>query len=490
MTGRRTPTLALVAGFLLVAMLACSTDDLGIGRRGSQATPTPTTPAVFATATPGGLISVWLVTPPGGAAMPTSPPLQLTAPGAIVAPVGTATAVAALLSTATAQAEAPAHQPTYQSSECPAPGNPPPPARPQVFSQYPQAIARYLSAGGPTTLLEAALRSWGAITESGGMVKVDTDVTGDGVVEVIITLYDPTSADRLSEAAPGLRPGQLLIFGCDSGGYRLLYASPPDPTTSLPEFLRVGDMNSNARAEVVFYTRRCTQPDACIDEAQILSWEATLGSFQPLNQGRISAANAQFTIADVDDDGVLELVVASGGESGPNTGPTRPFTQIWDWDGQGYLLALTQTAPATYLIHAVHDADAALAAGNYPAARAAYNQALSNASLLPWGLPNERAYLNAYALYRLVLTYALQNNMGQAQAAFDRLAAEYPPGLPGESYAAIAAAFLNEYAGSRSIARACAQARNMAVTRPDALSVLNSYGTANRQYTLNDLCPY
>ncbi len=481
MTSKRTPILGLVASLLIGATLACSTTDLGIGRRRED--PTATARA-FATTTPGGVISVWLVTPAGADLPPAPATIQPTAPGAIVAPVGTATAVAAVIQTATAQAQAPAQQPTYQPNQCPLSGNPSPPGRPLTFSQYPQAIAQYLSAGGPATLLEATLRSWDAITDAGGVVQVDTDVTGDGWNEVIITVLDPTHADRQPQ------PGQLLIFGCDNGGYRLLYASTADPAISLPVFLRVGDMNGDARAEVVYQTQRCDSGGMCTGEAQILSWDATLGNFQPLNAGLISAPNAQFGVADVEGDGVLELTVTGGASATALSGPTRTTTQIWDWDGQGYLLAVSENAPPTYRVHAVHDGDAALAAGNYPDARAAYRRVLEDESLLPWTLPNERAYLNAYALYRLLLTHALRRDYGQAQATFDRLNQQYPPGTPGDAYTTIATAFYNDYANGRNVGAACAQARNAAALRPDALSILNSYGTANRQYTLTDLCPY
>jgi hypothetical protein len=479
MIPKRTLTLTMAASLLIGAILACSADDLGIGRRRED--PTATVP-VFSTTTPGGVISVWLATPLSGApAAPTH--AQPTPAATIVEPVGTATAAAALVNTATAQALfTPARQATYQPSECPLPGNPPPPSRPTIFIQYPQVIAQYLSAGGPTTLLEAALRTWGAVTESGGLVKVDTDVTGDGIVEVIISIYDPTHPDTEPQ------PGQLLIFGCDQGGYRLLYASPADPHIGLPVLLRVGDMNGDARAEVAFQIQRCDQPGVCTGEAQILSWDSTLGSFQPLNAGLISATAAQFGIADVDEDGILELSVTSG--SGAGTGPTRATSQIWDWNGQSYLLAFTETARAQYRIHVLHDGDAALAAGNYPDARAAYNRALTDESLLSWTLPNERGYLNAYALYRLLLTYALQNDITQAQATFDRLATHYTAGAPGEGYTAMGLAFWNEYAPSRNISAACALARGVAASRPEILAVLNSYGTANRQYTVNDMCPY
>ncbi len=481
MINKHLPRFALAWAFLLSATLACSI-NIGSGARSGDASEATLTPAAFATTTPGGVISVSLLTPDSaeGQALPTIEE-NTAGDAAIVAPVGTATAQAAIIGTATTQAEAPAGPATYQPGACPAPRNPAPPGRPTTFAAFPSAIAQYLSAGGPTTLLEGALRSWGAVTEAGGLVKVDTDVTGDGGAEVIITIYDPNRADLQPQ------PGQLLIFGCEAGGYRLLYASTQDPHISLPVLLRVGDMNGDARAEVVYQIQRCTTPEACVGEVQILSWDATLGNFRPLNAGAASAPNAHFTVGDVDEDGVLELS-ATGHPVGD--GPARISSWVWDWNGQSYLLALTERAPAEYRIHAVHDGDAALAAGNYPDARSAYNQVLTDESLLPWHLPNERAYLNAYALYRLMLTYALQQDSAQAQATFDRLNAEYGEARPGAAYADLARAFWDEYSRTNNLSTACAIARSVATTRSDILMVLNGYGTANRTYTVEDMCPY
>ncbi|MBN1284827.1 MAG: hypothetical protein JXB47_05480 [Anaerolineae bacterium] len=474
---KRTPTVSLAALLLLAAALACSTADLGSG---PAATPTPaaTASAVFVTATPGGVISVPLGAAAGGAPGQSGPP----AAGAeIVAPVGTATAAAARVLTATAEAAAPPVQATYQPGDCPAPRNPPPPARPATFAEFPSAIAQYLSAGGPTTLLEGALRTWGAITGGGGLVKVDTDVTGNGDPEVIITIYDPTRAGRRPQ------PGQLLIFGCERGGYRLLYASTQDPNIGLPELLRVGDMSGDARAEVVYRVERCAEPDVCTGEAQILTWDSVLGSFRPLNAGLISAPNARFGIGDVDGDGILELSVAS---EGTGDGPPRTVTQTWDWNGTGYLLAVAELAPARYRIHALHDADAAFAAGRYAEARAGYERVLDDETLLPWTQPDERSYLNAFALYRLVLAYAAQGDLAQAQAALDRLAVGYNVGAPGAVYTELARAFWDQLSATHDFGAACAVARSLAVSRPDTLSMLNSYGEGSRAYTVYDLCPY
>ena len=153
---------------LLIAALLAACDSVTdvIGQREP---PTPTH-RPLTTATPGGRLSVWLVTPTGQFAAP-STPLPGGGAGNPVGPNATATAVFATIQAATQAAAAPPPAPYFQADECPAPAAPAPPSRPDAFSDYSAVIGRYLSVGGSSTVLEATLRNWGAITERGGVVQ-------------------------------------------------------------------------------------------------------------------------------------------------------------------------------------------------------------------------------------------------------------------------------------------------------------------------------
>src|SRR5260221_7661895 len=163
----------IVLAALWSASLACSNLDEVVGTR--RGAPTPTVP-VFATATPGGRISVWLITQTGQISSQETP--TATPFGQIVAPAATATAAFITRQAATARAGATVSGPLYQPNDCPDAAGPPPPPRPASFSQFPEKIGLYLSAGGPATILEAILRGWGAISD-GAAVQADTDLTGD-----------------------------------------------------------------------------------------------------------------------------------------------------------------------------------------------------------------------------------------------------------------------------------------------------------------------
>src|SRR5258708_21449717 len=149
--------LALVVPALCWASIACSSLDDVVGQpRGG---PTPTVP-LFATATPGGRISVFLTTPTGQANDTNQAGTPVTS-GQVVGPAATATAAYATMVAATATAGATMIGPNFQPNACPPVAGPPPPPNPHTFTQYPEKIGVYLSAGGPSTILEATLRSWG-----------------------------------------------------------------------------------------------------------------------------------------------------------------------------------------------------------------------------------------------------------------------------------------------------------------------------------------
>ncbi|CAG0985453.1 MAG: hypothetical protein IAE83_07450 [Anaerolinea sp.] len=468
--------LSRLAGLLLMTLtvLACSGVDDLIGQR--PARPTPTS-ASFATATPGGRVSVLLSTDDASnRATPT--PF-----GEIVAPAATATALFGTLAAATATAGATPVLPLFSPDYCPNPSSPPPPDQPTAYSVYPETIGRYLSVGGAPVLLEGFLREWGAV-RAGSVVQADTDLTGDGVPEVVITLYDPS---LFVEGRPS--PGQILVYGCAQGGYRLLYNTVYSPSAILPELRRVGDMNGDTRAELVYDQLVCTAV-GCDQTVQVLSWSAALGVFKPLNEVPINASGGKIGIVDADADGVLEISVTFDPAMTTTSGPTRRAIDYWDWDGVSYRLAVTEVSPPVYRIHALHDADMLFAAADWEGAHLLYNQVRDGTKVQAWSLvPTEPIMLRAYAIWKKLLAYIMDGQRRSANTMLETLRKENPPGTPGEGYTLIAEAFINNYARTRDEVRACSAAKTAAGTRPETLIALNSYGYANRTYSLEDLCP-
>lgn len=461
---------------LILGLGGCSVFDQRINQ---PAIPT-NTPLPFNTATPGGRISVWMI-PPTELAFVTTP---VSVDGQVVAPAATATAITERMIAATQTAAAPTPQPTFQPTECPATRALSAPLPPTDFTQYPAAIGVFLSNGGATSVLESVLRQWGAITPQGGVIQADTDLTGDKVPEILINLFNPLTYN--DEAI--LNSGQLLIYGCDNQAYRLLFSSPNNSALALPVLHRVGDMNGDVKAEIVYDLQSCI-PNSCSREGNIISWNSTTGAFEPLNNQPILSTNGRMGVADVDGDGILELSLTSSPPSNLNSGPTRGLVDVWDWTGQNYTLATRTIDDPRYRIHQLQDADDNLFAGNNRAALRGYLETRDDQDLLAWTVPNEAQWMRAFANYRILTTYARIGD-DRANDLLNQLVAENPEGAPSATLAQMGQVFMDVFRSGGGLSAACRASLEIAATRSDVLGFLNSYGTANRTYSLTDLCPF
>ncbi len=485
-----------------VAVLTLGLASLACGLGGSDDSSTPI--ANFPTATPGGSISVSLLTPTQtlGVAGQVGTP---------IGPVATATAAAqtAVAQTATAAMPTPTIPGIFAAPEiCPQPGTPSLPAQPPSFTRYAEVIVEYLSQGGASTVLEANLRSWEAITNYGGLVRADRDFTGDGVPEVLVLALDPQNVD----AQP--QPGDLFIFGCQDGAYRLLYRAGYAPDRGAPLIVSADDLNGDYLNDMVYAIQNC---DAliCYTALGAVEWNVTLGNFENLLSKEWVEPNADVVVSDTDDDGLSEITITRGLIADEAAGPQRLVTTILKWDGTLYTVAEVITSPAEYRIHVIVDGDQALLAGDYQAAADFYKEAAENDALLSWKYPNEAYYLKAYARYRLMLAQVMAGKIAAAQAAYDRLIADYRPptptpnpdasgdqppppaptspfsGLtPGIEFANMADLFWQDFALNRDVAHACDLVVGYARANALSYEVLNSFGFTNPHYMADDLCPF
>ncbi|NJL92958.1 MAG: hypothetical protein HC915_04170, partial [Anaerolineae bacterium] len=383
-------------------------------------------------------------------------------------------------------AAAPTPAPAFQPDDCPAPRSIAAPALPASSVDLTAAIGVFLSNGGAPAVLEGVLRGWGAITPQGGVVQADTDLTGDRIPEVLVNLYNPFTYNP--EAV--LNAGRLLIYGCDNDGYRLLYATPDNPGLALPVLHRVGDLNADIKAEVVYDIQSCTST-YCNREGAILSWNPIVGVFEVINSGQMLAINGRLGVLDADGDGILEITAASLPVASASSGPVRGVVDVWDYTGTNYVLAQRYTDDPRYRIHAIHDADAALLAGNLDEANRVYLLARdAEVPLLSWSIANEFTLLRAMANFRLVTTAVRGGNVGRAEQYLNTLSADNPPGSPGEGFLLMAQVFMERVRAGEGSAGGCAAVQAALGTRPELLALLNSYGSANRFYQPSELCPF
>jgi hypothetical protein len=385
-----------------------------------------------------------------------------------------------LANPATAVAFSSRATPTPDRRACPAVGGTTtlPTSRPRTRDEATQAIVRFLQEGGQFSELRRRLQNdWFALGE-GATLRNDVDLTGEGTPEIV-----------LSYSAEGL--GQLLIIGCADGLYQVLYqtlADRPQP----PTVIWLGDVNNAPPAELVFARVVCGGSQDCRYDTSIIMWnEAEARLLNALDTTLLTDNLPQ--VRDVDNDNVAELVVDLTNRGTSATGPLRTGLNVYDWNGTVYALSIIQLDAPRYLVQIVHEGDRAFSQLQFERAALSYENALQSEGLRFW-FNDERDNLNAYALYRLVLSYAVLGDP-RINDTLLRLNESFP--LTPETdlarlpvYSVMAYRFANSYQVSGDLHQACVDTLIVADERPEALRLLNRYGTRSPVYNRLDLCPF
>jgi hypothetical protein len=409
---------------------------------------------------------------------PTAAPFPTMTPGRVIeAPLSAALSVpldgSGLANPATAIARANQPSPTPNTRACPEPDesatlDATAPINAQLMDE---AIARYLSDGGSVAELESTLRDDWNVLGDDGVVRGDADLTGEGTNEVIITYTTPDEG------------GVLLIEGCIDGRYLTRYQAALGGDT--PRLINVGDMNFNAIPEVLFTSEDCSAE--CVFHTQMATWNVQSGRFVNLLGGAITSDEVP-TIQDIDSDQVSEVIVRFDNDGDTTTGPLRTGYSAYDWNGNGYVESVTQLNPPRFLIQVVQQADQSFANQNMDEAVALYTLSLNSTSLENW-YNNDAEVLRAYILYRLLLAYSYTENDERA-AIQQAIQTTYADTAAAPPYAQMALDFWNAYQITNDLHAACLRAQETVTARPDALELLNRYGSRSPTYTAADLCPF
>ena len=414
-----------------------------------------------------------LATPPTAIPFPTVTPGRLIE-GILPTIVGVPLDGSGLANPATAVALASRPTSTPDYGACPASASPAFPTLPATGSAIAQEIANFLSDGGSTEGLTDGLRDWGLLGDQ-GVLRADVDFTGGGIPEVVVTYRAPDDG------------GTLLLLGCVNGLYAPLYQSITGGDA--PVIVQAGDMNFDQIPDLLFSSRSCSadNSDDCAFRTQFITWTRQGGRFVSLLNGSLSSAEPPAT-SDVDNDQVLEIVVRLNDPGNSTTGPLRTGVNIYDWNGAVYVLSIVQLDPPRFKIQVIQEADRAFARLDTDQAISLFQQAQGNADLRYW-FDDEPAPLNSYAFYRLVLLYAYtedDNLLATYQAALQA----FPDPANQPVYIALLDAFWNALQVTHNLRSACVEVQAIISARPEALSLLNRYGTRSPTYTASDLCPF
>lgn len=439
---------------------------LTVGCRQQVDVDLPPAPVELATATPGGRTTVWIATP-------TVPPVVEVAEAS--------------------QPEAPAADPaqppqapaTIGSLSCISSGEPSLPASAPPITGFVDVFLGYLAEGGPLAVMQTTLEEWRAIDADYGLVSADRDLTGNNEFDVLILVQAPDA-----ETDQPLPPGDLLIFGCEAGELKLLHQAGFNPDISLPQIAAVQDLTGDLLDDII-YARQTCDGDFCTESLVGITFDPTSGAFDSLFSSTIQAPNAEISVTDTNEDGIPDISIRENTIAIDGAGPLRERTLVYSYDGEN--LSLSETIPPTrpYRIHVIQDADDDSTDANFVEAIPGYEQAADITSpLRSWTLRDEDDLLRAYALYRLTVAQAASGQFEAAQASFDELSSAYgEEGLPGNLYFQLGRAFWESYQPEQVVGEGCAAAQAFAINTPDVLTPLNSFGTSNPSYQVEEICP-
>ena len=106
--------------------------------------------------------------------------------------------------------------------------------------------------------------------------------------------------------------------------------------------------------------------------------------------------------------------------------------------------------------------------------------------------PSEYPILAAYANYRIMLMYILQNDIVNVESTISSLQLEFPSGNPGNYFTQVAVVFWQEYQLSRNIQSSCNNVIEYAQEHPIPIQYLGDWdhGVHSINYTPETICPF
>jgi hypothetical protein len=376
-------------------------------------------------------------------------------------------------------------------------------------SEVSSYIAKYLNAGGNPEKLLTHLEQ-----EQKGI----WDLTGDGIPEVLTFVC------------------YLHIYTCDDGAYTVVAEISPGDGIP-PNLIKVTDMNLDGTAELLVQT----SAGAADMFYEVLGWDGsqfinlvTQPDFESPFRGGVyygqfvTSGVSEFgrgifstwDAIDTDNNGTIEIVFRYGLPAGLyDGGPWRAETDIYMWNGAGYVLDSIKIDPPQYRFQAVQDADDAFLNGEYNQAYDLYDQVIFNEALDWWSKERaihetERYYaefwwgnstptplpsndhefgnLAAYAYYRIMLLHIVTGSLPEAERIYETLIDKFPVGQEGYAYAEMATEFWHKYKISYNLQQACEKAIKYAeVNGERILGYLGSdyHGFQSRTYQPEDVCP-
>jgi hypothetical protein len=381
------------------------------------------------------------------------------------------------------------------NSQCPAPAQPPAPAKPADFKAMAGGLLAYLNTGASLEAANQVMEVWGirySAPGSGeplGGIEYGKILAGEDA-QIIATFYDQSQTDTTS------RPGDIVVFSCTNGQYQIAYQALNDPVfeglVTNPGVLDVSDVSGDGIMDLSFVTGDCGA-STCMEGVTILSAH-NAAQLRNLSPDFPFVPFPTFEFLPGKQPPARDLVVAEGLLGDPSAGPQRSITSTWSFNGQIYTRTGEMREPAVYRIHMLHDGDDALRARDHRLADSLYGSVVAEPALQGWDASpfaaNEGQVLGAFAYVRLMQSAALRDDDTGVGAAFDSLQRFALADSPGYLYTQMAELYLNEWKASKDAGKACAKMTEFARANQNATRWLGieAFGAANYDYQPEDMC--
>ncbi len=413
---------------------------------------------------------------PPTASIPTELPFPTMTPGQVIRAALPPPNLFSIEGSSPATAIALSSQPTATPNlaSCPPPNSdyPLPLPVPVTGRSMETVIGGFLSVGGTAVTLDRGLReTWGVIGDS-GQVRGDIDLSGEGTPEIIASFVTPDEG------------GAVMIFACVDGRYAAVYFGVLGGDA--PDFVRVEDMNADGRTDIMYATSDCSSGE-CRYRTQLVGWSRERGRVVNLLDRVIESAQPP-RVEDLDQDRVNEIIEQMNDSGNAETGPLRTGFNVYDWNGATYTRSITQLNPPRFRIQIIHQADEAFSSGSYPEAISLYTLALTDPNLEAWR-SDELQTLQAYTLYRMLLAYTFTGDT-RSLDAFTALQTQFPDPVNAPVYSQMGQTFWNAFQITNNLNSACLEVQSIISTRPEALGLINRYGSRSPTYSAQDLCPF
>jgi len=374
----------------------------------------------------------------------------------------------------------------------------------QYFTKY---VLDFLNSGGTLRSILSAYQKL-----SGEQIRTylrATDVTGDKIAELVFTY--------------GI---WLDVFGCKAGKYELTFTDTYESDLSGVDIIDVDDINHDGLAEIFVSFDGCMGNRCPI--IRIYEWNSN--DFQNLivdeSCTSLHLTPYEVQIRDIDNNGTKEIILRNKENPWPDdiAFPLRKETHICMWNGQNFVVYKNQFDTPYYRFQAVQDGDRATLAGDYDIAFNFYQRTI-NDKKLQWFTqdrkwydfwiyrskyfpsfqeptptaspsmvqdPNEYPNLAAYAYYRIMVLYILQNDKAKAESTFSTLQSQFPTENPGNYFAQIASIFWQEYQSSMNVQSSCRKVVEYAQEHSLPTQYLGDWdhGVHSIHYTPELICPF